>query len=423
MKTFPADPCVESLNPADAAFAVSSESSAARPRRLPGAGDCSEDAKHLRRQRLREAGYTLDQIAGEGAEIPASRLSGSIEGYIGFARIPLGVAGPLRIQGRCADGEFFVPLATSEGTLVASFQHAFNAMNRSGGARTLCSDARVGRAPCFEFADLSQAACFAAWLPAQRAELELVVASGSRYCRLVDMRCSVVGNIVYVAFEFATGDAAGQNMVTSAAQALCARLLENTPVQPRSWLVESVLSGDKRSSPIAFRSARGRNASAEIVLQSRQVRRYWRAEVPDMVRAWQQATAGAIQTGAVGLQGNVANAVAALFIACGQDVACIAEACTALTRVEATRDGDVYFSVTLPNLIVGTVGGGTFLPTAQECLGMLDCVGADKAGKLAEIIAAVALAGEIAIVGAMASGSFAAAHAAASDKARVRPVA
>jgi hydroxymethylglutaryl-CoA reductase (NADPH) len=267
-----------------------------------------------------------------------------------------------------------------------------------------------------------EAAMFAAWLPTSHGMLERVVAGTSRYCRLIDMRCSVVGNIVYVLFEFATGDAAGQNMVTAAGRALCSSILASSPVAPQSWLAESVLSGDKRSSPMAFRSARGRNASAEIVLPAKQVRRYWHADVADMVRAWQQATGGAVQTGAVGLQGNVANALAALFIACGQDAACIAEACTALTRVEATRDGDAYFSVTLPNLIVGTVGGGTFLPTAQECLAMLGCVGTGGAGKFAEIVAAVALAGEIAIVGAMASGAFAAAHVAASDRARMRSV-
>ncbi|HSN70613.1 MAG TPA: hypothetical protein VLT59_03855 [Steroidobacteraceae bacterium] len=391
-----------------------------RTRRLPGIGDSSAVAMQTRRDRLREAGHSTDQIAGLAPEIDPERLHGSIEGYVGFARVPLGVAGPLRVIGTDATGEFFVPLATSEGTLVASFQHAFNVINRCGGVRAHCTQEAVGRAPCFELNDVFEAARFAAWLESARPALEQIVAQGSRYCRLLELRCSVVGNVVYVLLEFATGDAAGQNMVTSAAHAVCAHVIASSPVAPRKWLVESVLSGDKRASPMAFRRARGRNVSAEVVLQARQVRRYWRADVADMVRAWQHATGGAIQTGAVGLQGNVANALAALFVACGQDIACIAEACTALTRVEATSEGDVYFSVTLPNLIVGTVGGGTFLPTAQECLAMLDCVGSGKARKFAEIVAAVALAGEIAIVGAMASGAFAGAHAAASDKARLR---
>ena len=370
----------------------------------------------VRQQRLRDEGYGIEQIAGRGLEIEPDHLAGSIEGFIGFARVPLGVAGPVRICGTAATGDFFIPLATSEGTLVASFQHAFNVMNRCGGARVLCSREQVGRAPCFEFADLNQASEFARWLPTRIEAFRETTANTSRHCRLLELRTSIVGNTVYVVFEFSTGDAAGQNMVTLAAQAICQRVLAELPVMPRSWLVESMLSGDKRSTSLPFRGARGRNASAEIVLPAKQIERYWRTDADAMARAWHQAVNGAAQTGTIGLQGNVANAIAALFIACGQDAACVVEATTALTRVERTPCGDVYASVTLPNLIVGTVGGGTYLPTARECLAMLGCVGEGKASKLAEICAVVALAGELAIVGAMASGNFASAHAAGRRK-------
>ncbi len=384
--------------------------------RLPATTDPSKEAVLERRRRLRAAGYEITQISGAGLEIDPEKLAGSIEGFIGFARIPLGVAGPIRIVGTAANGEFFVPFATSEGTLVASFQHAFNAMNRSGGAIALCSDQRVGRAPCFEFASLPQAAEFARWLASRVPALQEVTSGTSRFCRLVSATASIAGNTVYTLFEFSTGDAAGQNMVTLATQAICAHLIAHMPAPPRSWLVESMMSGDKRATPLAFRCARGWNVSAEIVLPPRQVERYWRTDPAQMQRAWRQAVNGASQTGAVGLQGNVANALAAMFIACGQDVACVAEATTALTRVECTAANEVYASVTLPNLIVGTVGGGTYLPTAHECLSMLGCAGGGHARKFAEICAAVALAGELAIVGAMASGQFAAAHAAGGRK-------
>jgi hydroxymethylglutaryl-CoA reductase (NADPH) len=387
-------------------------------KRLPATTDCSAEGVRLRQERLREQGCQIDQIAGVGPPLDPSVLKGSIEGFIGFARVPLGVAGPVRIRGAAADGEFLVPLATSEGTLVASYQHAFNAMNRSGGAAALCTGEQVQRAPCFEFASLAEAGRFAAWLPGQRELIATAAAGTSRYCRLTGMHPHVVGNTVYLLLEFVTGDAAGQNMVTAAAEAACQAVLAVTPLVPASWLVESVLSGDKRASAMSFRAPRGRNASAEVMLPARQYGRYWRATPEDAARTWRQATNGAIQTGAVGLQGNVANALAALFIACGQDVACVAEATTALTRFEVTRDGDLYVSVTLPNLIVGTVGGGTYLPTARECLGMLGCAGAGNARKFAEICAVVALAGELAIVGAMASGGFSGAHAAGGRKGR-----
>jgi hydroxymethylglutaryl-CoA reductase (NADPH) len=390
---------------------------AVAPRRLPATTDSSREAMLVRHQRLRDEGYCVEQIAGQGCEIEPALLAGSIEGFVGFARVPLGVAGPVRIDGAAATGNFFIPLATSEGTLVASFQHAFNAINRCGGARALCSHEQVGRAPCFEFASLAEAGQFAEWLPSQLDALRETVAGTSRYCRLIELRAAIVGNTVYSLFEFATGDAAGQNMVTLAAQAICQQVLAETPVAPRSWLVESMLSGDKRASPLPFRAARGRNASAEVLLSAKQVERYWRTDAESMARAWRQAVNGAAQAGTIGLQGNVANAIAALFIACGQDAACVVEASTALTRVERTPCGDVYASVTMPNLIVGTVGGGTYLPTARECLTLLGCLGEGKGSKLAEICAVVALAGELAIVGAMASGNFAGAHAAGGRKA------
>ena len=268
-----------------------------------------------------------------------SLLAGSIEGFIGYSRVPLGIAGPLRIAGAAALGEFFVPFATSEGTLVASFQHSFNAMNRCGGVTALCSDEQVGRAPCFEFADLPQAGKFAQWLPSRLADLQQVTEGTSRYCRLRTLSAWIVGNTVYVLFEFSTGDAAGQNMVTLATKAICQKLLGDMPDAPRSWLIESMLSGDKRATPMAFRSTRGRNVSAEVLLSSKQIERYWRTTVLGMERAWRQASNSAAQTGTVGLQGNVANALAALFIACGQDVACVAEATTRADPRRAHRRG------------------------------------------------------------------------------------
>jgi hydroxymethylglutaryl-CoA reductase (NADPH) len=393
-----------------------SERGALPCRRLPATTDSSSEALLERRRRLREAGYQIDQISGAAAEIEPAQLAGSIEGFVGFARVPLGVAGPLHIHGTAAEGEFFVPFATSEATLVASFQHAFNAINRCGGVAVLCSDEQVGRAPCFEFATLEQAGAFARWLPSRFAVLAETTAGTSRHCRLRTTHASIVGNTVYVLFEFSTGDAAGQNMVTLATAAICERLLADMPHAPRSWLVESMLSGDKRATPASFRATRGRNVSAEVLLPPKQVQRYWMTDAAKMEQAWRQGINAAAQTGAVGLQGNVANALAAVFIACGQDVACVAEATTALTRVERTPAGEVYASITLPNLIVGTVGGGTYLPTAHECLAMLGCAGGGYARKFAEICASVALAGELAIVGAMAGGQFASAHAAGGRK-------
>ncbi len=269
----------------------------------PAITDSSREALNERRRRLREAGYAIDQISGSGTEIEPTELAGSIEGFIGFAKVPLGVAGPIRIQGSAAQGDFFVPFATSEGTLVASFQHAFNAMNRCGGAAALCSDEQVGRAPCFEFANLTEAGEFATWLALTSAGPAGDDRGNLALLRLRSIHASVVGNTVYTLFEFSTGDAAGQNMVTLSTQAICERLLAEMPKKPRSWLMESMLSGDKRATPVAFRSTRGRNVSAEVLLPPRQIERYWRSDAARMEKALRQAVNGAAQTGAVGLQG------------------------------------------------------------------------------------------------------------------------
>jgi hydroxymethylglutaryl-CoA reductase (NADPH) len=421
----PSDPPrTDSLGPADGlapdalAAALRPKDAAERPlpRRVPGTTDATRAALDERRARLADEGIALEALAGRGAEIEPERLAGSIEGFVGFARVPVGVFGPLRLNGSFAQGDFFVPLATSEGTLVASYQHAANVVNRSGGISALCAREGVGRTPSFHFANLAEAEQFRQWLRGRADALAEVVAGGSRFCRLRALETTLLGNVVFVLVDFATGDAAGQNMVTAATQALCARLLEEMPVQPVQWQIEGNLSGDKKASVRSFHGARGKNVSAEVVLTEKQAKRYYDATPRNLVRAWSCAAWGAAQAGSIGIQANYANALAALFIACGQDVACVSEAVTGITRCELDDRGDVYLSVTMPNLIVGTVGGGTYLPTARECLAMLGCEGAGHARKLAEICAAVALCGELAIIGAMASGSFASAHAAASER-------
>ena len=382
-----------------------------RPLRLPTAGDPSSEAARRRREVLAEAGIETSRLAGEGAEPSPEELATSIEGFVGFARVPVGVFGPLRVEGEHADGDYYVPVATTEGALVQSFQHVANAVGRAGGFRARCTDGVVWRAPGFVFTGLRQAAAFAGWLPGQRAALERVVAEGSGHCRLTAVVPAVVGREVYLRLGFETGDAAGQNMVTKAASAACTLLLDEMPDKPEHWQLESNFSGDKKATVLALQTARGKRASAEATLPDKLCRRYFRAGAADLARAWSLAVTGAVQSGTVGVQANAANALAGLFVACGQDVACVAEASAAITRAELTPEGDLYVSTTLPGLIVGTVGGGTYLPTARECLAMIDCAGAGKAKRFAELCACVVLAGEIALMGAMAGGSYATAHA------------
>lgn len=363
----------------------------------------------VRHQRLREDGHCIEHIAGAACEIEPALLAGSIEGFIGFARVPLGVAGPVRIEGAAARGDFFVPLATSEGTLVASFQHAFNAINRCGGARAACTQQHVGRAPCFEFANLDEACRFAQWIPTRLDALREAVAGTSRFCRLLEARVAIVGNTVYTLFDFTTGDAAGQNMVTIATEALCRHACAAAPVKPGYWFVEANFSGDKKASALAFVGRRGRAASATVELDRDLVAASLHTTPERMHDYWRMSALGGVMSGTIGVQGHYANGLAALYLATGQDVACVAESAVGVTRMEL-RGERLFVSVTLPSLVLGTVGGGTGLPSQAAGLRLMGLEGDGKAAALAEVAAALCLAGEISIIGALAAGDFARAH-------------
>lgn len=380
------------------------------PPRLKTCSDLSASAIEKRQELLKSQGIAIEALSASKAAIDPSSLSGNIENFVGVAQMPVGIVGPLRINGTRAAGDFYVPMATTEGALVASYQRGSQVVNHSGGCAASCLTEAVLRAPCFVFEQVAEAGQFLAQLLQQVDELKEVVATTSRYCRLLDLRPSLLGKELYVILEFFPGDASGQNMVTIATEAVCRRILETVSIAPKHWYVEGNLSGDKKATMLAFSSARGKKVVAECIVEPGLVRRFMHTTPEAMVRYWQISVLGAVQSGSIGVHGHYANALAAMFIACGQDVACIAEASVGVTRMDITDTGALYVSVSLPNLIVGTVGGGTHLPTAQECLKMLDCVGEGTAPKLAEICAATVLAGEISIIGSMSAGDFTQAH-------------
>jgi len=381
------------------------------PPALPPPTDFSAQALGARQALLERLGLSTRELGPEGGPIAPETLAGNTENFVGVARVPIGVAGPLRINGTCAHGDFYVPLATTEGALVASYHRGAHVISESGGAAVICTTESVARAPVFVFETLAQAGLFLAWVLPRMESLQEAVAATSRHCELTDLKPSLIGREVYLLLEFTTGDAAGQNMVTFAAEAVAERLLESSPVKPCRWYVEANMSGDKKATVGTFAFARGKKVVAEVIVPQQVLKRLVHATPQQMTEYWQLSMLGAIQSGAIGMQGQYANALAALFIACGQDVACVSEASVGLTRMDVTGAGDLYVSVVLPNLIVGTVGGGTGLPTARACLELLGCYGEGRARKLAEIVAATVLGGEISITAALSSGTFSRAHA------------
>ncbi|HEY5793020.1 MAG TPA: hydroxymethylglutaryl-CoA reductase, partial [Chthoniobacterales bacterium] len=338
------------------------------------------------------------------------RFARNIENFIGTVELPIGLAGPLRVNGVSAAGDYYVPLATTEAALVASYTRGCLLISESGGCASIVLAEGVSRAPGFIFESMHLAGEFIAWALTQREAFSREANATTRHGKLVEMRVTVEGNHVYLNFEYLTGDAAGQNMVTIATQAICNYIRLNSPIQPRHSFVEANLSGDKKASSQSFQSVRGKKVSAEAVIPAHLLEKRLRTSATTMEEYWRMSALGGVQSGTIGVQGHYANGLAALFIATGQDAACVSEAAVGITRFEARNDGSLYAAVTLPNLIVGTVGGGTSLPAQSACLDILGLRGNGHARALAEVAAALALAGELSIIGALCAGHFARAH-------------
>lgn len=364
-----------------------------------------------RQEYLRDQGLTLQALADQEPPPDPQTLQGNIENLIGFSRIPVGVIGPLRINGLHAHDDFFVPLATTEGALVASYNRGAYVISQAGGASAMCLTESVSRAPCFLFNNLTETGLFLSWIYDKFDAFQKCIREATSHGKLVDMKTTVNGAAVYLTFDYTTGDAAGQNMVTVATEVICQKIIAESPVKPHTWYLEGNLSGDKKASMLSFLGARGKKVVAETFLPDKIIRKFLRSTPEDMARYCKMSTLGGIQSGGIGVQGHFANALAALFLACGQDVACVSEAAIGITDMEVTPNHELHVSVSMPNLTVGTVGGGTHLPTARECLTLMDCYGTGKAKKFAEICAVTAMAGEISIIAALAAGDFAQAHA------------
>lgn len=334
----------------------------------------------------------------------------NIENFIGTVKIPVGLAGPLRVRGLHAKGDFYIPLATTEAALVASYSRGARLITASGGCSAALLSEGVSRAPGFAFKNLSEAGIFLSWCLPLVETFKGIAESTSRHGKLVDMQVNVEGNRVYLLFEYTTGDASGQNMVTIATQAIFNYILENSPVSPEFSFIEANFSGDKKASSQSFHRVRGKKVSAEVLIPEKLVQRYLHTTPKEMVRYWNISALGGVMSGTVGVHGHYANGLAGLYLACGQDVACVAESAVGITRLEELEDGSLYASVTLPNLMLGTVGGGTGLPSQASCLDILGLRGPGHAQELAEVCAGVVLAGELSIHGAMCSHQFTRAH-------------
>lgn len=374
--------------------------------RLEGQGYSAEALAERRRWLEEKTGARL--VHAGSSTIPAEEMRGNVENPVGAAQVPLGVAGPLLVHGEHAQGLFYVPLATTEGALVRSYERGVVAITRAGGAtaRVLTDENRVS--PVFTFESVAEAAAFARALPGLFEALQAEAGSTTRHGRLLRVEPLPLGRDVVVHFAWWTADAHGMNMIVKGTDRACRWLVEHNHA-PRCYLFSGAES-EKRASGALFAGGKGKKVTAGARIPARIVRAYLNTTPERLADVWHRTVLGHLQAGSLGYNGHIANGLAALFIACGQDVANLANSAVGISSLEVVEGGDLYASVTLPSLTVATVGGGTGLGTARECLEVLGCLGTGKALKLAEIAAALVLGGEISFGAAIASGEFVAAH-------------
>lgn len=373
--------------------------------------DNTPESTDIRIEEIRSrTGASLQDISKNNNCKDTDILDGSIENFIGFTQIPTGVVGPIKINGSEAKGDFFVPLATTEGALVASYHRGAKATNLSGGITSVCVNEGVRRSPLFAFKNIEESLRFSMWLTEQKATLKEIAESTTNHGRLNEIYINMEGNHVIITLEYFTGDAAGQNMVTICSDAICQYIINSSPINPRHWYVESNYSGDKKASAVSFTSVRGKKVTAECTIPSNVLRDVLKTTAASVEHYWRASTVSVIQSGSIGAQGHLANGLAALFLATGQDVACVSEASVGVTRMSVVNNHDLYIAVTMPNIIVGTVGGGTKFSTQQECLNMMQCNGTGMSRKFSEICGALLLCGELSIASALSEGHFTSAH-------------
>ncbi|ELY72673.1 hydroxymethylglutaryl-CoA reductase (NADPH) [Natrinema pallidum] len=376
-----------------------------------------DTAAHARRLLVeRETGTELEAI-GDYA-FPAEEADPNIENMIGAAQVPMGVVGPVPVAGGAADGEHYLPLATTEGALLASVNRGLGVIRSAGGADARVTKNGMTRAPVFRVAGVAEAAETVEWVEDEFETLRAAAESTTSHGELLDIEPYVVGDSVYLRFAYDTKDAMGMNMATIATGEACELVESETPASLVA--LSGNLCSDKKPAAINAVEGRGRSVTADALIPGELVEDRLHTTADAIAEAnTRKNLIGSAKAGSLGFNAHAANVVGAAFLATGQDEAQVVEAANTITTMDAREreDGttDLYASVSLASLEVGTVGGGTKLPTQAEALDILGLRGGgdppgSNADALAEIIAVGALAGELSLLGALSSRHLASAH-------------
>ncbi|CAA0823219.1 hydroxy methylglutaryl CoA reductase 1 [Striga hermonthica] len=379
-------------------------------------GNCHRAAAIRREALQRTTGKSLSGLPLEGFDYDAI-LGQCCEMPVGYVQIPVGIAGPLLLDGR----EYSVPMATTEGCLVASTNRGCKAIYASGGATSSILRDGMTRAPVVRFGSAKRAAELKFFLedPLNFETLSLVFNSSSRFGRLQSIKCAVAGKNLYIRFSCSTGDAMGMNMVSKGVQNVIDFLNNEFPDMDVIGISAGNYCSDKKPAAVNWIEGRGKSVVCEAIIKEEVVKKVLKTDVASLVELnMLKNLTGSAMAGALGgFNAHASNIVSAVYIATGQDPAQNVESSHCITMMEAVNGGnDLHISVTMPSIEVGTVGGGTQLSSQSACLNLLGVKGASKevpganARRLATIVAGSVLAGELSLMSALAAGQLVRSH-------------
>lgn len=371
--------------------------------------ETATEALDIRREFIEKySDCKLDHISNYTLDMELA-FAKNIENPIGTIQVPIGVAGPVTINGEHAKDDFFIPLATSEGALLASVNRGCSAITAAGGVNARVIGDKMTRAPVIKTESVVEAVKVKQWFENKFDELKEIAESTTNHGKLIKIDpIIIVGNYVYPRFCYSTGDSMGMNMVTIATEKVLEKLYEDLGVH--AIALSGNLCVDKKPAAINVVEGRGKTVVADILIPEAIVR----TKLKTTAKAIEEVNTaknliGSAAAGSMAYNAHFANMIGALFLATGQDAAHVVEGSLGITTAE-DRDGDLYFSVNMPDLPIATIGGGTRLETANEGLQILGCAGSGNVNKFAEIVISTVLAGELSLVGALAAGHLAKAH-------------
>ncbi len=334
-------------------------------------------------------------------------MKGIIENYVGFMKLPMAVVGPLRLKGSYADGEFCIPLCTLEGTLSMSMNRGISASNYSGGFISRHFRQELSRSPIFIFDNLDELSEFKLWFKNNKSEVISIAETTTNYGKIIRIDLFLIHNYIILDIVMETGNAAGQNMVSLAAKKACDYIYEKTGYK---FFLESNLNSDKKASARNMLLGRGHAVTVETTISDKIMKRVLKMDPDILIKNWEYYPTVSSMIGTYGNGLHISNALTALYLATGQDTACVAENSIAHLDMERKKNG-IKFKLTLPSLTVGTVGGGTRLAMQKQNLKLIGCAdGKYSSRKLAEIIASATLGLEISLACAVASHTWTNAH-------------